>query len=256
MIFSQEREKRYFKISLPKDSRHKSLERIYPFYVLPGGRAGGVDKRVFEVFYGQRPFEKVTELVQGKGPLPKIHERLLTERGATLLYERSDDGMVLCTLYPAASENYRPREDAIILAIIRDTHVLTGAPIIERHWRVFMSYMQCTCLEGDPTIGDRLRVWWLLSTRRLIVDNKTEIAKVWTVCSHILMFSVSVGLSGFLLAIVQWWFTVSGDNREKLPTQFEMTIEIPALQQLPIAQEVQFEKGNYSHGSRSSVPAS
>ena len=189
-----------------RDSRHQSLERVYAFHVLPGGRADGVDKRVFEVFYGQRPFEKVTELVQGKGAIPKVHDRLLTEQGATLLYERSDDGIVMCTLYPAGSEHYRRREDAIILAIIRGTHVLTGAPILERHWRAFMSYMQCTCLEGEPTIGDRLRVWWLISTRRLIINNKAEVAKVWTVSARIITFSISVGLSGFLLAIVQWWF--------------------------------------------------
>lgn len=195
-----------------RDSRHKSLERIYAFYVVPGGRVGGRDKRVFEVFYGNRPFERVEELTQEEGEFPKFRDRFLNAHGATLLYERGDDGIVLCTLYPAASENYRRREEAIILAIIRGTHILTGAPILERHWRAFMSYMQYTSLDGEPTVGDRLRVWWLLSTRRLIIDNKAETAKVWTVSARILAFSATVGLSGFLLTIIQLWLNKYPDH--------------------------------------------
>lgn len=190
-----------------QDSRHKSLERFYAFYVLPGGRCGGHDKRVFEVFYGNSPFERVIELTQESGKFPKLRPKLLNAHGATLLYERGDDGIVLCTLYPAGTENYRRREDAIILDIIRGTHILTGAPILERHWRYFMSYMQYTSLDGETTIGDRLRIWWLLSTRRVIIGDKAEVTKVWTVAARLLTFSDTVGLSGFLLLIVQWWFS-------------------------------------------------
>lgn len=190
-----------------QDSRHKSLERFYAFYVLPGGRRGGHDKRVFEVFYGNSPFERVIELTQEDGTFPKISPKLLNAHGATLLYERGDDGVVLCTLYPAGTENYRRRENAIILDIIRGTHVLTGAPFLERHWRFFMSYMQYTSLDGEPTVDDRLRVWWLLSTRRLIIGDKAEVAKIWTVAARLLAFSATVGLSGFLLLIVQWLFS-------------------------------------------------
>jgi hypothetical protein len=190
-----------------QDLRHDSLMRFYAFHVLPGGRDGGHDKRTFEVFYGNRPFERVRELVQENGKIPQFRDRHLNAHGATLLYERSDDGIVLCTLYPACSENYRRREDAIILDVIRGTHVLTGAPILKRHWRAFMSYMQCTSLDGEPTIGDHLRIWWLLSTCRIIIGDKAEGAKVWTVAGRILTFSATIGLSGFLLAIVQWWFS-------------------------------------------------
>ncbi len=115
-----------------RDPRHGPLERTYAFYALPGGRDGGHDKRVVEIFYGQRPFESVQEVVRREHSLPALRHRLLTERGATLLYERGDNGVVLCTLYPACSENYRRREEAILLAIIRGTHVLTGTPTLER----------------------------------------------------------------------------------------------------------------------------
>lgn len=195
-----------FKGIADKDPRHGPLVRTYAFYALPGGRDGGHDKRVVEIFYGQRPFESVQEVVRREHSLPALRHRLLTERGATLLYERGDNGVVLCTLYPACSENYRRREEAIVLAIIRGTHVLTGTPTLERHWRAFMSYMQYTSLEGEPTVLDRCRVWWLLGTRVLIVDTKSEVARVWTWLGRIAFYSVTVGLSGSLLAFVQWWF--------------------------------------------------
>jgi hypothetical protein len=189
-----------------RDARHDALEETYPFYVVPGGRNGGHDRRVVEIFYGRRPFEQVRELVQQERSLPALRDRLLSESGATLLYQRWDNGTVLCTLHPAHSENYRRREEAIVLAVIRNTHVLTGVPTLERHWRAFMSYMQYTALDGEPSATDRLRVWWLLSTRRLVINKTAEVARFWVVAGQLAFFSATVGLSGFLLAFVQWWF--------------------------------------------------
>lgn len=189
-----------------RDARHGALEQTYSFYVVPGGRTGGHDWRVVEIFYGQRPFERVKEMVQQERAFPALRDRLLSESGATLLYQRGDNGTVLCTLHPAYSENYRRREEAIVLAVIRDTHLLTGVPALERHWRAFMSYMQYTALDGEPSTADRLRVWWLLWTRRLVINKTAEVPRVWVAAGRLAFFSATVGLSGFLLVLIQWWF--------------------------------------------------
>ena len=90
--------------------------------------------------------------------------------------------------------------------MIREPNFLIdrGSGLLNEHWHKFMSYMQCTSLEGKPTIEDRLRVWWLLFTKPQTVDGKTTTPKIRIVTVRLLQFAATVGLSGFLVAIWQW----------------------------------------------------
>ena len=190
-----------------RDPKHKTLEEIYSFHTSPGGRFGGHDARTVEAFYGQRPFESIKEINWREFGIPRITDRLLIEKGATISYQRGNNGTVLCTIHPAGSDGFRRREEGILLALIRDPGRLNSSLTLERHWKAFMSYMQCTSLEGEPTIVDRIRLHWLLFTRIQIVEGKTQTPHVWDAMLKVFSFSLTVGLSGFLLATVQWWFT-------------------------------------------------
>lgn len=186
-----------------QDPRNAFFDAMYSLRVTPGGARGGLDRRLVEVFYGNRPIEAVTEFVTREGREPRLQERLLAEHGACLFYQHMDSGIVLAGLRPAGSEGFRRREEMIPLEWIRGTHALTGPGTLERHWRAFVSYMEYTSLEGEPTLGDRLRVWWMLFVRPTVVKGEHATALCWRAGAVAARFALTVGLSGFLLAIVQ-----------------------------------------------------
>lgn len=185
------------------DPRNAFFDGVYRLCVNPGGAMGNRDRRLIEVYYGSRPIEAVKEFVAREGREPRLQERFLAEHGACLFYQRMDSGIVLVGLRPAGTENYRRREEMIQLEWIWAPDVLRGRAAPERHWRAFVSYMEFTSLEGEPTIIDRLRVWWLLFARPTVVDGKHSTARCWTVGATVVRFALTIGLSGFMLAIVQ-----------------------------------------------------
>ena len=189
------------------DARTAFLDGIYSLRVVPGGRHGGQDPDAVEVFFGNRPYDSVTEPVQERGGGISTRRRLLAEAGATLSYQRMASGVVLCTLHPAGADGFRRRESAIILEWVQNPRLFTGRGALERHWRCFMSYMEYTSLEGDPTWLDRLRVWWLFASRGLIVDGKHEAPWGLSKLSVAGFFVFAVGLSGWLLTFGQWLFS-------------------------------------------------
>lgn len=194
------------------DNRHDHMAGLYGFLVSPKGRAGGIDDRTVEVFYGQRPFESVKELVQQDGSLPSLRRRFLIERGASLTYQRGDNGAVIVTLAPAITENFRPQESAIVLDFMTDPSPLRAPPWlvvpprIESHWRCLMSYLQCTSIDGDPTLGDRLRLGWLRWTKPLIIEEKLAPPRWRSLALQIIAWVLTVGLSGTVLFGLQWFF--------------------------------------------------
>ena len=126
-IFADDAQKNFAQIA-QHDPNHKSLYDLYSFHVVPGGRQGGHQDEVVELFYGTRPYDATTELAANARELPRLRKRLLAESGATLLYERVDNGSVLVTLYPARSERFSRKEDMILLSRIRNPQKLTDFP--------------------------------------------------------------------------------------------------------------------------------
>jgi len=195
-----------FESFMSSDSRATNLKSQYSFHAVKGGANGGVDKRIVEVFFGCRPFDKVTMIATGGEGIPRPRETLLSEQGACLRYERVDDGSVLCVLYPARTENLRQEEDFIQLSFRRNAKSLSRNWLIKRDWRVFLSYMISTSLDAYPRPTDRARIWWLRLTRKRGVQGQVERPRIATGAERIFSYVVTVGLSGFLLAILVHYF--------------------------------------------------
>jgi len=186
-----------------RDPRHQFLADRYGFHVVPGGRERADDRQLLEVFYGERAIEQVTETRPRPGQnggLPSSRRTLVTERGASLRYQRTDHGTVLCLLEPARSQGFERPESLIVLAHIKDPRVLTGKPILERHWRSLISYFECSSIDGDPGFSDRIRVWWLLYTKPLTIDGKAQRRHIIPVGGQILKWAIAIGLAAALLA--------------------------------------------------------
>lgn len=146
----------------------KRLGDLHSLCICPGWRHGGLDKRIVEIFYGNRPFDSVTTIDKNLQPTKKLE----TAHGATLSYERTDDGQVLCDLYPAASENFRPPEDFIRLGVVKNPATLKSKS--KQHWKTFLAYMQVTCLDGKPSIFQRIRVFYIRIFKERFVNGTVQ----------------------------------------------------------------------------------
>jgi hypothetical protein len=177
------------------DEAHMRLARLAWFYVIPGGRNGGVDERIVDVFYGNR---SIGRDFHAPGQL-----RSAVESGAMLRYSLQDDGSVLCMLHPSTSSNRQRKEDAIVYRLIRDPCVLTSAPTLDRHRRALRSYFEYCSVDGRPTVIDRFRVWWLLLTRKMVIDSAIVPRWWWRGTNKI----VTIGFNGFVGAAFLFWLT-------------------------------------------------
>lgn len=195
---------RWFNRCADRDERHAYFAAAYSFYIIAGGRMAGNDRRQFDVCYGSRPVDRVVDAAPSESGLPVSRVRFVVETGAALSYQITERGSVLCMLSPARSEGLRPKETALILQQYRSPRSLQAPSVTESHWRSLMAYFECTALDGDPQWTDYLRVWWLRSTRPLIIDGIAQTPKILSVLRQIVVWSLTVGLSGAILFALQW----------------------------------------------------
>ena len=199
--------KNFFNDIAENDHSHKHLDDLFSLCICPGGRMGGVNEKTIEVFYGARPIGKNTTI----GPNFQKNTKLETEDGAMLRYYLTDAGNVVCSLFPAKSENRRPHEDFIIIEFLKSPSKLWKRA--KSHWKFFISYMEVTCLDGSPDFFQRLRVFYIRSFKRYIIDNIAQTRKFAVLIKEVSKYVLTIGLSGFLILII----TLVKDNVE--PTQ-------------------------------------
>lgn len=192
--FLENSEPKYEEISR-SDKKIQTLNSYYNLCVCPGGSAGGANERLLEIFYGQRPFD-----TQRFDPFDRNRLKVLVEYGAGLHYNLLDNGRVVAVLYPAKTDHFSPTEEAILVSGNIDPHDLPR--VYKLQFELLNAYMRCTSLDGEPSKIDRLRVFLLRLTRPLLVEGKMQPTRIWTHTVSILKFSMSVGLSGFLLAVI------------------------------------------------------
>lgn len=197
------RSKAMFRAYEKVDTHSHDLSRTYSFCPVPGGRNGGQEKRLVQIFFGNRPFDSTTQFVtDDKSGIPSRRLRRLTEAGALLQYYREPSGAVTCRLMPAQIENMHGEEDSIILDRISNPQKLLDRSVTWRHWQYLISYMHCTCIDGDPNLFDRARTAWIRFKYPRVVKNEevgTVLGKwLWKSVS----FALTVGLSGFILLLL------------------------------------------------------
>ncbi len=195
------------------DTAANELAKYYSFYATPGGSNGAIDDRVVEVFYGNRALGATQQLASGANGFPTVKRVTTVESGAHLIYERTDAGTVVVTLYPATTAALKQREDFIVLDWIRSPHSICSKKIHRRHWRTFVSYMQCTSVDGLPTFADRLRVGWMRFTKPMSVNKKIKRRRVSRVTSKVLQYVLTIGLSGFLFSLVSLWQSAGQESQ-------------------------------------------
>jgi hypothetical protein len=176
-----------------KDERAEQFNKAYSLHKFRGDRSNKLNERSVDVFFGNRAYETITRGSEWKA---------LTESGATLLYKRNDDGYVTVFLYPANPENQSQKEDFILLHKRLNPNELLRKSVLSNHWKIFISYMECTSLDGSPTSMDKLRISYLKLVKQLVIKNKVQQSRIKSYFFEIFKFVLTVGLSGFIIYLV------------------------------------------------------
>ena len=203
-----------FKEFSDKDINSHKFRDAYSLCICPGSRNGGTNKRVVEIFFGSRPFESITN---GRD------WTTLTEYGATLLYDRDDSGYIIVSLYPANTDKQKQIESLIFLEIKIDPKKLKDKNYLKKHWNDLVAYMECTSLDGNPTISQKIRIAYLRTFKHLIIDSKWMPTRVSNYSKDVLKFVLTVGLSGFIIYLVTIFSTRQKEN--KIEQQHIQTID-------------------------------
>lgn len=211
-----------FEAFAEKDSSNERLHNLFSLGICPGGRDGGRNKKVVEVFYGNRPISETTQVNSNFQSIT----RLETAHGATLAYFRTDDGHVICNLYPAKSENQKPFEETILLDYIKSPSALTKKA--KSHRNMFISYMQATCIDGEPSFIQTLRVFYLKNFKQCVVNKTLQDKKVTKLFKEISKYVLTIGLSGFLI-LVFTLFKEDIDDRKIQSKYKELTTTIEKI---------------------------
>lgn len=199
-----------------KDVSSQTYKRRCMFHVCPGSRAGGDNPDVVDVFWGSQPVKRIDK---------RDGFEMLTEDGVTMLFNLLPDGHVSITLYPAKTKVMRPIEDCILLHRFCKATWLLKERNQKALWRDFMAYTECTSLIGNPSILQRLRMFWVKYSRPVCINSVQQPIRVLQHIRRIITFGLSVGLSGFLLVAVQQCHKEESKDYSPLIEQNNTTID-------------------------------
>ena len=205
-----------------KDKRTKYLQATNMLCICPGGRNGGRDKRVVEVFWGQKLYdqnERVTEHLQ-------IDHFFYSATGASILFYKNDDGYVTIYLIPAGTDLTHPEEDGICWEKKVDPSKLLSKCYQRRAWWSFMAYMEVTQLDGDSSIIQRLYIWYMRYFHNLVVDKKWQRTKAMDSINSLVTWFPMVALSGVAIFILQLLFVPSPAEHENVTNIIDNAVEI------------------------------
>jgi hypothetical protein len=170
--------------------------------IRPGGRKGGRDKRLIEIFFGLVPYESIGYEDRGLAKDASFEgPRTLLEAGPCLVYQRADTGDVYCILQPANTDESKVDEDMVILDIVRKPCKLNS--LAHSHWRDLLAYKECTSINGSPSCLQRLRCAYLRHFRNYGRNRKFQPAKVPKWIGQLLVITSSFALGGLITTTIE-----------------------------------------------------
>jgi hypothetical protein len=170
--------------------------------IRPGGRMGGQDKRLIEIFFGLVPYENIGYEDRGLAKDTSFEgSRTLLEAGPCLVYQRADTGDVYCILQPATTDESKVDEDMVILDIVRRPCRLNS--LAHSHWRDLLAYKECTSINGSPSCLQRFRCAYLRHFRNYGRNRKFQSAKVPKWIGQLLVITSSFALGGLITATIE-----------------------------------------------------
>lgn len=169
------------------------LEDTFMLNTIPGGRNGGNNKNIIEIFYGQGFLLTYNHITEKWEPIKSY--------GATLMYQMFENGFTSITLFPSKSEKISPNEEMIYLDFLKDSSKLKSKKTIKKHYKYLLAYMEVTNIDGKPSLIQQFRVFKLRFFKQLVIDGKIQPSLSSKRLSQSIHFIINVSLSGLLIAI-------------------------------------------------------
>lgn len=170
--------------------------------IRPGGRKGGQDKRLVEIFFSPITYDTISLKDSGlaknssqEGP------HMLRESGPCLVYQRVDTGDIFCILQPATTDESKVNEDMVILQTVRKPRTLNK--LAHSHWKDLLVYRECTSVNGAPSPFEKLRCAYLRHFHRLGKDRKFQPAKAPKWLRQFAAITFSFALGGFITTMIE-----------------------------------------------------
>lgn len=163
----------------------------YGFYVHRGLEEAS-DQNQVEVGFSSRFLDVYKPSV---GSLPRI----VTESGAVLRYQRTDEGNVLCLLFPATRTNIDSIVSMIVLDVIADPSALLKVKTLQSHLSYLAAYMAMTSLNGAPTLWQRLLYFRLYGSKGYAEDKRVVPSRLRKFGDKVGTWVLTVACSGAAL---------------------------------------------------------
>lgn len=174
------------------------LVSFYGLTVCEKGRWGNDDPHLTCVFFGKRAYDKEIQ----KMSTGATNTTFLIESGVQLIFSQNDTGYVAILLYPAAAKYWKCKEESILLKKKVHPEEMLNSRFLNKYWRYLNAYMECTCLEGNPSLRQRFDTWCLRNFKHLIVNKVCLPTKFRTLSNSVGKFVLQVGLSGFVIFLL------------------------------------------------------
>ncbi|WP_313491950.1 MULTISPECIES: hypothetical protein [Sphingobacterium] len=221
----QNAEDNFFEQKKANLGKYQKFHDYNTLCVCPKGRNGGLSKRLYEVFYGARIYDSEMQVRSNLSTENKI----LSERGCTLAISLNDHGYVAVILHPAKTDYTEQIESCIFIENYLHPKKLSNPRYLETLWRFFNSYMEKTSIDGNPTLMDKWRVWYLRNFKNKVVNKKFLPIPFYSGLLSLGKYILTVGLSGFIIYV----FTIlpwrnSEDDKNKIDLD-KLRIENAAL---------------------------
>lgn len=192
-----------FESLLENNKRVQELKNVYSLTILNHTPLGILDHTGVIAYFGNRTYETI---------IRDQTQTNLMEEGASFSIEKRDDGFVTIKLFPAKAENYQQKEAFIILNKKLDPKHLTKPLTVKKYWYYLIAYMEVTSLDGAPSYFQNLVVNYLRHFKPLIVNKKYNRSKIQDYFLNLLKFILTVGLSGFLILIINYFLNKDQEN--------------------------------------------
>jgi hypothetical protein len=180
-----------------KHEPHRDLRNSHGFYVFPGSRNGRQDKTVVDICFGHRPHRTYTKIENGQ-----IYNIADVAYGSSLIYQQIDTGDILVILYPAYTKKQKAKEAFIIIDNIKNTKKLLEHKYIFKHYKYLVCYLAVTSIECNSKLIDRMKINFLRMTKQYQDNNNVaHLPKIKKYVKNVIMFLLTVGLSGFMLTV-------------------------------------------------------
>lgn len=117
-------------------------------------------------------------------------EKIVSERGPSLVYSFGPTGLVAVFMYPSKSD-FHSAPEALICLYIGYVSSLKLCKRLPSDLRSLVAYGYVTSIDGNPTLAEKIHIGWLRKIRPSSIDNNISIQSKFNPVVATIKFAIS-----------------------------------------------------------------